>query len=70
MSKPDIKMFLERIHHTDEPSSFQLWACRGEGRGCRRNSFRTHKKHCEDCVLARDDETIQQLMTRIQRADA
>lgn len=67
---PDLQMILEKVHEGNSPSSFQMWACQGEGRGCTRNKFRTRKKHCEDCVLARDEETLGELKERIRRGNA
>lgn len=44
-----------------------MYACRGAGKGCRRNAFRDPKsqKICADCVPARDEETIGELMERL-----
>ena len=69
MAEAKLQMILEKIQEGDEPSCFQLWACRGEGRGCRRNIFRSKKKHCEDCVLARNEETLGELVKRIERVN-
>lgn len=70
MANVQLKMILERVHEGDEPSCFRMWACQGEGRGCRRNKFRSMKKHCDDCVLARNEETLGELMERIRRGNA
>lgn len=49
---------------------FELWACRGEGKGCARNRWRGSKKQCEDCILADEKETIGELYARMARGDA
>lgn len=62
---------LEMILHRDVDGKLKLWACRGVGKGCARNQFRTKKKPCDDCVPAHDDnETLEQLQARISRGDA
>lgn len=71
MSGKTLQMILERIAPGGDPDCFQLWACRGEGRGCKRNGHREKKKHCEDCVLAGDpNETLEHLQARLDRGDA
>jgi len=50
--------------------AFVLWACRGDGKGCKRNEYRKRDKHCDDCVLASPEETLEQLQARIDRGDA
>jgi hypothetical protein len=45
------------------------WACRGEGRGCKRNITRRKAKHCEDCLETRNDETIGDVLDRLKRGD-
>jgi hypothetical protein len=64
-----LQLVLERVHPGNERHCFKLWACRGEGRGCNRNRFRETKVHCDDCVEARDEETIGQLIARMGRAN-
>ena len=66
----DIRMILERIGPGTAPENFQMWACRGEGRGCTRNLHRKSAKHCQDCVLADENETIGDLQKRMKRGDA
>lgn len=70
MADTKLQMILEKVHEGDSPSCFQLWVCQGEGRGCKRNKFRSAKKHCDDCVLARDEETLGDLVERVQRGNA
>jgi hypothetical protein len=57
-----IRLFLDK-----ELNQFSLYACRGAGKGCKRNEFRdpTSQKACEDCVLTRNTETIRELQDRL-----
>lgn len=49
----------------------RLWACRGAGKGCKRNLTRVKTVHCEDCVAAHDpEETLEHLAARMKRGDA
>lgn len=72
MSSKDAKldMILVKVGPGNKPEDFKLYACRGEGKGCKRNTFRARKKQCDDCVEGRDEETMQQLMDRMERGDA
>lgn len=65
-----LQTILERVKPGKEPECFVLWACRGEGRGCPRNKHRTRKTHCGDCVLVNDEETLEELVKRLNRGDA
>lgn len=60
--KPQLVCILEK----DGRGGFDLWGCRGEGRGCTRNKYRARKTHCEDCLLGREEETIEQFMKRLE----
>ncbi len=63
---PQLKMILYR----DGDGKMKLWACRGAGKGCKRNRYRKAVP-CDDCVPAHDgNETIEQLQARIARGDA
>lgn len=53
----------------NSPQGFVLWGCRGEGKGCKRNSYRNVKKHCENCILADESETIEQFQERLQKGE-
>lgn len=68
--EPKLNLILERIGPGRDAKNFQIWACRGEGRGCGRNEFRAKKKHCDDCVATHDEETIAELIARMNRGDA
>ena len=62
---------LETILAKDEDGEFQLWACRGAGKGCNRNKHRRTAKPCEDCVgpLA-EHLTLEQVADQLARGDA
>lgn len=71
MSKREnLEMIMERVGAGAGTENFAMWACRGAGRGCKRNATRARKKHCDDCVAARNDETLEQLLARMKRGDA
>jgi len=66
MSKPQVQFVMEKVG-----DDYVLWACRGEGRGCTRNRYRSRKTHCEDCVACRDpNETLESIIKRLARGDA
>jgi len=68
--EPTLSMILERVRPGATSDCFKLWACRGEGKGCGRNTFRSKKVHCDDCVETDPRETLEQLVWRIQKGDA
>jgi hypothetical protein len=70
MASPKLEMIMERVGPGNKPESFRMWACRGAGRGCQRNKHRNVTRHCDDCVPADDDETLEQLDARMRRGDA
>jgi hypothetical protein len=70
MSKPDLKMILERIAPGAGAHNFMLWACRGEGRGCKRNGYRARSVHCNDCIPCDNNETVGDVQKRLERGDA
>lgn len=53
----------------DAEDSYQLWACRGENKGCKKRQFKTHR-HCADCVLPDPKDTVGEVAKRISRGDA
>jgi hypothetical protein len=62
---------IQTILYRDTDGKLKLWACRGVGKGCTRNKYRTSAKPCDDCVLAHDEnETLEQLYARVNRGDA
>lgn len=62
---------LQLVMANDERNRLQLWACRGEGKGCKRNKYRTTKKPCDDCVgpLPRN-MTLEQVQKKLEQGDA
>jgi hypothetical protein len=53
MPQPEFKTFIER-GPTGAPDDYQLWACRGTGRGClanmrSSNQIAAPRRHCADC---------------------
>lgn len=67
---PKMSFILERVRSGDTLDCFQLWLCRGEGKGCKRNKHRKSIVHCDDCVLGDDKETLEELQKRVTRGDA
>lgn len=62
---------LDLILHRDRDGKLKLWACRGAGKGCGRNRYRSRKAPCDDCVPAHDEEeTVGELIERVARGDA
>lgn len=49
---------------------FSLYACRGEGKGCKRNRYRISKKQCEDCKgPLPEDMTLEQVQRELAKGD-
>jgi len=62
---------LDLILHKTEYNKFQMFACRGEGKGCKRNRFLKRKKPCRDCVGPLDEKlTIGEVQRILKRGDA
>lgn len=53
----------------DDPDSFKLWVCRGEKKGCKKRRLKT-KRHCADCYLPSEDDTLEEIKTKMMRGDA
>jgi len=66
----DVLFILERIKPGKTPDCFQMWACRGAGKGCKRNATRAVAKHCDDCILPDENETVENVKKRLDRGDA
>ena len=63
--------YLSLILDRDRAGTLQLWACRGVGKGCRRNTFRTTKARCDDCYGPLPNEmTLEQVQAQLERGDA
>lgn len=68
---PEMQMILEKIGPGRAEKDFVLYACRGEGRGCSRNKYRSRKVHCEDCVGPLDEKkTLGEIYDGLKRGDA
>lgn len=65
-----LHLIMERVAEGNDASCFKLYACRGAGKGCTRNKYRERKIHCPDCVEARNEETLEQLESRLRGGDA
>ncbi len=66
--KPDLELIM--VKNPAAKLGYDLLACRGEGKGCKRNKFREAKAGCEDCVLADPKETMGELQARLKKGDA
>lgn len=55
--------------HDNNPENYQLWACRGEKKGCKKRIHKT-KRHCADCVLPDENSTLEQVQKMLERGDA
>lgn len=64
---PELHLILEK--HLG--GQVETWACRGEGKGCKRNRYRTSRVHCEDCLgpLAKK-ATLADVQRQLERGDA
>lgn len=62
---------LSLILHRDADQKFKLWACRGEGKGCARNKYRSRLKPCDDCFGPLPENlTLGQVVERLKQGDA
>lgn len=61
---------LNMILHKRSDGHFELYGCVGAGKGCKRNYTRNKGVKCDDCVLADENETIEQLYNRMTRGSA
>jgi hypothetical protein len=66
---PELELILEWVGPGKGPDAYQLWACRGERKGCKKRVLKT-KRHCADCVLPNLDDTVGEVMKRLKRGDA
>ena len=62
-----LTMILEYVGPGKGPEAYQLWACRGERKGCRKKQLK--KRHCTDCILPELTETLEQVVKRLERGD-
>jgi len=71
VSNPKLEIILETILAKDEFGKFRLLACRGEGKGCKRNKHREKAKPCEDCLGPLDEKlTLGEVVDQLKRGDA
>lgn len=65
---------LDAMLHKEPDGTFSLYFCRGPGKCGKtvneRKKLSRKKRTCEDCVKGRDNETLEELMNRINRGDA
>lgn len=65
---------LEATLHREADGTFAMYFCRGDGRCTKPRSERMKMSRlhqvCSDCVKGKEDETLEELATRIQRGDA
>jgi hypothetical protein len=62
---------LQLILAKDAGGDYQLYACRGEGKGCARNKYRASKKPCSDCIGPLDENlTVGDVVDMLKRGDA
>lgn len=68
MAEPDLQMILFKRRN----GQYAMAACRGLNKGCGKiRSDKKPKKPCPDCIPCDDpNETIGQIMERINRGDA
>jgi hypothetical protein len=64
------KAELSFIMAPDAGGTLRLYGCRGEGKGCARNRYRSRKAPCNDCLLAIETETLAEFQARLNRGDA
>ena len=66
--KPKWELKLILAH--DREQQLRLWACRGNGRGCKRNRYRKSVP-CDDCFGPLPEHlTLAEVEERLQRGDA
>lgn len=53
----------------DDPDSYKLYACRGEKKGCKKRRLKT-KRHCADCYLPDEDDTLEEVKNKMMRGNA
>ena len=61
-------MILEYVGPGKGPEAYQLWACRGEKKGC--DKHKKKNKHCADCILPAETDTLEEVVKRLGRGDA
>lgn len=66
--KPKMTLILE---HSGMGGLLELWACRGEAKGCTRHADHPRKTHCEDCFgPLPPNMTMGEVLKRVEEGDA
>jgi len=61
--QPQLTFIRERIDDwSRQAHAFQVWICAGQGRGCKRNRFRSDPKKCDDCISGSDQKSLGKLV--------
>lgn len=60
---------LEWIGPGKDADDYQLWACRGVKKGCKKRRLKTHR-HCENCFLPDESDTLEEIKEKMIRGDA
>lgn len=65
---------LDATLHKEADGSFALYFCRGEGK-CTKTKYERQKmlrkkQVCKDCIKGDENETLEQVLQRINRGDA
>lgn len=62
---------LDLILQKEASGEFELYACRGKGKGCKRNKTREKKAACEDCMGPLPEHlTLEEVYNRLNKGDA
>lgn len=62
---------LELILQRDNDGKLKLWACRGGGKGCKRNKYRQSRTACPDCFgPLPDNMTLGEVQNKLAKGDA
>lgn len=67
--EPELEFIMEWVGPGKGPDAYQMWACRGERKGCKKRVLKT-KRHCADCVLPDMEDTLGEIIKRLERGDA
>lgn len=65
----ELETILEWVGPGRGPEAYQMWVCRGEKKGCKKRRLKT-KRHCSDCFLPDEKQTLDQVIKQRDRGDA
>lgn len=69
MTKTSLSMAL--ILHRNGRNNFEMYACRGDGKGCDRNKYRKTLAPCDDCIGPLDPKmTLGEIEEKLTKGDA